>query len=239
MKISLKLFLLALTLFVSSGKLFAQSTQYSLWGAWFYNQKLSEHWGVGGDVQFRSANHADYLRNILIRPQVNYYFNKNKFASAGYAYIATHGRTATDDKTFRPEHRSWEQFTLVHKVGANTAVSHRFRLEQRYMGNTTNRNDSYFSQRFRYFVRAVVPFKKDSVFTKGHFLALQNEVFANVQNKHKVNNHFFDQNRAYVAFGYRLNKGLDIEAGYLNQYTKQATSGVTNHVLQAVLYTRF
>jgi hypothetical protein len=232
--------LLLAVLCLSTGRLFAQSSQSSIWAAWFYNQKLSEHWGVGGDVQFRSADKVDYLRNILIRPQVNYYFNKNQFVSVGYAYIGTNGRDVAGDKTFRAENRSWEQFMFTHKVTGNTMLSHRFRVEQRYMGNSADgKNDSFFAQRFRYFARAIVPFVKDSVFTKGSYLALQNEVFFNIQNKEKTNNHFFDQNRAFVAVGYRFSKGVDLEVGYLNQYTKGVTSGTTNNVAQMVLYTRF
>ncbi|MDB5126108.1 DUF2490 domain-containing protein, partial [Mucilaginibacter sp.] len=83
------------------------------------------------------------------------------------------------------------------------------------------------------------PFKKTEVFTRGPFLGLQNEIFANVQNNHKVNNHFFDQNRAYVAVGYRLHKKADIEIGYLNQFVQQVSSSYFNHVLQAAIYTRF
>jgi len=227
-------------LLVLSGpcKLFAQENQFSGWAALFHSQKLSSHWGLHFDGQIRSANHFDYLRNVLIRPGVNYHIDKNKTATLGYAYVATNGR-AGSTHTYRPESRIWEQFIVTQKIGVNTALAHRFRLEQRFLGNTTNKTDHYFSQRFRYFARAVVPIKRDSVFSKGPFIGLQNEVFVNVQNKAKVNKHFFDQNRAYVSFGYRLHKKLDLELGYLNQYTKQAAAYTINHVVQTAVYTRF
>jgi hypothetical protein len=155
----------------------------------------------------------------------------------GYAYIATNGRAGVT-KTFRPEHRIFEQFIITQKAGLNNSVTHRFRLEQRFQGQTATQPD-VFSQRLRYFVRGVIPLNKDVVFTKGTFMALQNEVFANVQNKDKVNKHVFDQNRAYAAFGYRINKMIDVEAGYLNQYIKQAETYTINHVMQVALYTRF
>jgi hypothetical protein len=159
----------------------------------------------------------------------------------GYAYIATNGRTANGDKTFRPEQRIWQQYTYSHKLGKHISVAHRFRLEQRFLGETANnKNDDYFAQRFRYFVRGIIPFKNDSaVFAKGPFLALQNEVFFNVQNKNRVNKHFFDQNRAYVAVGYRVSKKFDVEAGYLNQYINLAETYTLNHVAQLAIYTRF
>ncbi|MEO6149446.1 MAG: DUF2490 domain-containing protein [Mucilaginibacter sp.] len=231
--------ILLLLICLTTGKLFAQTTQQMLWGAWIHSQKLSDHWGYAFDAQFRSADDIDYLRNILLRPSVAYYFDKNHVVNAGYAYVSTNGRNLSGDKTFRAESRTWEQYTYTHKLYAGIPLSHRFRLEQRYMGDSADGlNDSYFSQRLRYFIRSVIPFKKDSVFTKGVFLALQNELFVNIQNKEKVNTHFFDQNRAYIALGYRLSKKVDVEAGYMNQYIKGVSSGTTNNILQFVLYTR-
>lgn len=215
----------------------AQTNELTTWGAWFHTQKFNDHWGAAFDAQFRSAHHAAYLRNVLLRPSASYYFNKNKRADLGYAYIATNGRNASG-KTFRPEHRIFEQFIISQKAGINTAITHRFRLEQRFQGQTATQPD-VFSQRFRYFVRGVIPLNNKPVFTQGTFVALQNEAFANVQNKDKVNKHTLDQNRAYAAFGYRLNKMIDVEAGYLNQYIKQAEAYTINHVMQVALYTRF
>lgn len=232
--------LLLLFTFLAPCKLLAQTNQFSGWAALFHTQKFSKHWGASFDGQFRSADQFDYLRNILLRPSVNYYFANNKIGAVGYAYIATDGRNASGASTFRPESRIWEQFIYNHKISRNATLQHRFRLEQRFLGNTSaTANDSYFSQRLRYFARAVIPFKSDSVFAKGPFFALQNEVFVNVQNKDKVNKHFFDQNRAYGAIGFRFSKKFDAEVGYLNQYTKQATAYTVNHVVQTAFYTRF
>lgn len=234
-----KFFTLLILICLVSSKLFAQNSQFTVWGAWFHSQKLSEHWGYAFDGQFRSADKVDYLRNILLRPSVSYHFNKNQSVNLGYAYITANGRTADGEKTFRPESRIFQQFTQVHKIGKSTQVSHRFRLEQRYLGDSADdRDDNYFAQRFRYFIRSVIPTKRDSNFSKGTYIALQNEVFLNVQNKDKVNTHFFDQNRAYAAFGYRFSKKFDMEIGYLNQYTKAISTGTSNNVVQMALYTR-
>jgi hypothetical protein len=219
-------------------KLLAQENQFSGWAALFHTQRFSPKWGASFDAQFRSASHFEYLRNILLRPSVNYYFDGNKIGALGYAYITTNGR-AGENKTLRPEHRIWQQFIVNQKLGKGAMLQHRFRLEQRFLGNTTNKSDNYFAQRLRYFARAVIPFKSQQTFSKGPFLGLQEEVFVNVQNKQKVNKHFFDQNRAYIAFGYRLQKKVDVEVGYLNQYIKQAEAHTVNNIIQAAIYTRF
>lgn len=235
----LKTLLALLVIQLGAGRIaLAQTNELSGWGAWFHTQKFSPAWGASFDAQFRSAHHAAFLKNVLLRPSVNYYVSKNKHVDLGYAYIAANGRTATGDKTFRPESRIFEQFILSHKAGVNTQITHRLRLEQRFLGKTATQ-PHVFAQRVRYFVRGVVPLNNDSVFTRGTFVALQNEAFANVQNKAKINRHTFDQNRAYAAMGYRINKMIDLEAGYLNQYIKQIEGYTMNHVIQLAFYTRF
>lgn len=215
----------------------AQTNEFSGWGAWFHSQRFSKHWGVLFDAQFRSANQFGYLRNPLLRPAVNYYFNKNKQLAVGYLFTGTHRKTEVEN-VFRVEQRIFEQFIVTHKIGTGNTLQHRFRLEQRFVNSQGNQT-KYFAQRFRYFARGIVPFKRDSVFTKGVFVGLQNEIFVNVQNRTRLNGEFFDQNRAYAAVGYRFNKRIDLETGYLNQYLNQAQGYTFNHVLQLALYTRF
>ncbi|GGH21416.1 DUF2490 domain-containing protein [Mucilaginibacter phyllosphaerae] len=252
MKKNLLIFSLLIT--ISAPKLLAQEYSLSGWVALFYTQKFTKKWGVSVDAQSRSANnyamwdHAyksnpgtvnyDYVTTLLLRPSLNYYF-ANKMISVGYVYIATNSWATDSAKTFNPESRSWEQFSINTKIGKAAILQQRFRLEQRFLANTTAKQTPYFSQRLRYFARAVIPLKKTAVFTNGVFVGLQNEVFANVQNNHNVNYHLFDQNRAYVSLGFRMKKRADLEFGYLNQFVQQKTSTYFNHVIQAAIYTRF
>jgi len=80
--------------------------------------------------------------------------------------------------------------------------------------------------------------QKDS-FYQDLFVALQDEIFMNIQNKNNINNSFFDQNRIYGAVGYRVNSKLDLEVGYMNQYINGAMTNVSNNIIQMALYTRF
>ena len=73
----------------------------------------------------------------------------------------------------------------------------------------------------------------------GAFLALQNEAFVNLSNRDDLNGKFFDQNRAYLAVGWRLNPSTDIEIGYLNQWINRHQTDTVNHVLQVAVYTFF
>lgn len=223
----------------SISKLSAQENQFSGWLSVFHTQRFSQHWGVSFDGQLRSAHRADYLRNILIRPSVNYYFDKNKIAALGYAFIANNGRNVNGEPTYRSENRVWQQVIVNQKISRRLTLQHRLRLEQRFFGDNDSRDDDYFAQRLRYFARAIIPLKKDTVFKRGAFLGLQNELFTNVQNKGKMNNHFFDQNRSYASIGYRFSMKLDTEIGYLNQYVKNREGYNVNHNFQLAIYTRF
>jgi len=211
--------------------------QTSGWLFLMNNTKINDNWGAYLDIQVRSADDAKYVRNFLFRPGLTYYLNPKSDVTLGYLYNETFTRlTGTADNSLT-EHRIWEQFIYRHKV-STISVNHRFRLEQRFIG--TNSGQDSFAQRFRYFVRFILPLQQNKQqFDKGPFAALQNEVFLNAQNKAKLNDRLFDQNRAYGAVGYRFSKKLDIEAGYMKQAVKGLQANTANHIVQLAVYTRF
>lgn len=233
-----KFLLFIVTIFLTGKALFAQTiTENTGWLAWFNTYKFSKNFGLTSDVQFRSADDWQYVRNILIRPGLTYYINNKSNATIGYAYVGSFNRLPEPSKNALTESRIWEQYIYNLKLSKTVSLQNRFRLEQRFIERQT---DHIFSQRLRYFARAVIPLtKQQTAFTKGIFAAVQDEIFFNIQNKYKLNGSVFDQNRAYVAFGYRFNSKFDMETGYLNQYIKGAAANVSNNVIQLALYTRF
>lgn len=229
---------LGLLFLVSTGTLSAQTNiQNSGWLALFNSTKFNEKWGLAFDAQFRSSDNWEYVRNVLIRPGITYYINDRSNVTAGYLYTTTDTRLIGTSNTILTENRIWEQYIYTHKL-KSSFVTHRARLEQRFIEQTNG--SEIFTQRFRYFVRLMQPLQgKVEKFEKGAFVALQNEVFLNVQNKDLLNNSLFDQNRFYIAGGYRFSKHIDLEAGYLNQYTNGIARNTSNRVAQLALYTRF
>lgn len=233
-----RFFLFCLFLCLISGSLFAQTVhQNSGWLFFLKSTKLSDKWGLHLDVQVRSADDWGYVRNVLIRPGLTYFINKKSNVTAGYLLATTKTQFNNLPDVNTNEHRIWEQYIIAHKLGSGT-LSHRFRLEQRFIGQPTG--DDIFSQRIRYFFRFIQPLKKqEDGFTKGAFAALQNETFFNLQNKDQLNGSVYDQNRVYIAAGYRFSKKFDIEAGYLNQAINGRANHTVNHVAQLAFYTRF
>jgi len=231
------IFLLTALCFLCTTGIAQTIKQNSGWLFLMNTTKINNKWGAHLDVQLRTANDWDYLRNFMFRPGVTYYINNKNEVTLGYLLNETFTQLKDAADYTTTEHRIWQQYIYKHKI-STILTSHRFRTEQRFIERRGT--DDLFSQRFRYFLRFIVPLKKGQEnFEKGPFVALQNEVFLNLQNKEELNGHVFDQNRAYAAAGYRLSKKIDLEAGYLNQTSKGLNNSTMNHVIQLAVYTRF
>ncbi|MFT3980692.1 MAG: DUF2490 domain-containing protein [Ferruginibacter sp.] len=227
---------------------FAQK-QFSGWLASFNTFKIGKKTSIHSDVQLRSSDEWQRMQTLLLRAGLNYHVSKKSTITAGYAFVENY-RVSGGVNGYLPEHRIWEQFIYAHKISP-VFLSHRFRVEQRFLpkavvsGNALKKEGSLYANRFRYFVRGILPFSTEtkgisnSSFTKGMFAALQNEVFLNFGNKANVNGKTFDQNRLYVAVGYRFSKKFDLEAGYMNQYIDGRNDAFTNnHIAQLATYIR-
>jgi hypothetical protein len=67
----------------------------------------------------------------------------------------------------------------------------------------------------RYMARLSLPLKCKETKNKSPYLVLYDEIFIGFGKN--VNANVFDQNRIGILIGYRFNKNVRIEAGYLNQ----------------------
>ena len=242
MKISLGLTLLTIVLLKHN--LSAQTVQQSAWLASFNTIKLAKKWSLHLEMQVRSTDNWEQVQTVLPRVGLNYHVKTNQILTAGYAYIPNRVN-AFDESALLAEHRIWQQYIINQKAG-NLVITHRFRLEERFVPAARLENNDLavaerkYSTRLRYFARAVIPFKKQQPFVKGAFIGLQEELFFNISDRQNVNGKWFDQNRAYAALGYRFSKKFDAEIGYLNQYTEKSTGqpNVINNILQLAFYTR-
>ncbi len=219
-------------------------TQYSGWFASFNTIKTGIKTSIHAETQWRSTDKIEHLQTAFIRGGLNYNLNKNMIVTAGYGYF--HNRRVVNNTTgHATEHRIWQQFLMTHSIKKKVQVAHRFRLEQRFiekkkvMNNELEKDGFVYANRFRYFIRNVLPLVNEPVFAEGLFVALQNEVFVNFGNLSTVNGKYFDQNRLYLASGYRVNKQWDLELGYMNQYIFGMDNAFTNnHILQIASYLR-
>ena len=238
-------------LFCSTFSSSQAQTQFAGWLADFNTVKLSTKLSLHSDFQLRSSHQLENTQTLLLRTGLNYHISKKLVATTGYAFI--HNRRVINNISgYAPEHRIWQQLLFTHplvigsgKHARKGSLAHRLRLEQRFIAKSQVQHDqlinegNVYANRLRYFIRNVTPLVPWSAAGKAPFLALQNEVFVNIGDKSGVNGEFFDQNRAYLALGYRFHRAFDAELGYMNQYINGRGAAFTNnHILQLTTYVR-
>ncbi len=79
-------------------------------------------------------------------------------------------------------------------------------------------------------------FRED--FTKGLYIAGQNEVFVNLNDNLNGEQQGFGGNRLFVGPGYRFSPRFDLELGYLYEYRKYKWYGEIDHFIQLTTYLR-
>jgi len=213
--------------------LFAQSENAG-WAFISHKQSINEKFDIRADFQLRSADKLSYLSGILLRGALSYNLNKQNSIALGYAYLGSWDYEK-DSKISSGEQRIFEQYLNQQSFGKIEA-SLRLRLEQRFKQEEGKTN---FSQRGRIFLSAQIPILADKEFSKGLYTGLQNEFFMNLQKKENVNGSFFDQNRLFGSLGYRWNKKIDTEFGYMYWRQKEKQALVKRNIWQIMVTTSF
>ncbi len=192
---------------------------------WFnYNGtfQLNKKFGLHTEYQLRRDDYVTDKQQGLLRLGINYQANSKLQLRLGYAWIETYPYGDININGFGKdftEHRCFQMATINDKMSI-VDLSHRFMLEQRWVGRYSNallttEDEFLFMNRLRYMVRMQIPLKGKSIEDKTPYLAIYNEIFAGFGNN--VNENIFDQNRLGLLAGYRFNKNLRVEGGYLNQ----------------------
>jgi Protein of unknown function (DUF2490) len=193
------------------------------WFMYFGDHKVSSKWGVHLEAQLRRSDIIKTEQQLLLRPGINYYFNNQAFATVGYCYVHTGQYGGFPAKSAFPENRFWEQIQVKNQVGYVELIN-RFRLEQRYVNSPVptavgssiyEPGDAVYTNRFRMLNRISIPFKGKTIQDKSLYISAYDELFVNFGKKVTLN--IFDQNRAYIALGYKIPKVGKLEIGYLNQ----------------------
>jgi hypothetical protein len=184
----------------------SQESDFGNWLIYIGNKKLNEKWNLHNEVQYRNYNAIGDLEQLLLRTGLGYTFNERKNnVLLGYGYILSENYIGnTDEKVSVNEHRIFQQFTSKQIVG-KVKLNHRYRFEQRFV-------ESDFKMRFRYFLGINIQLKCKEEGKDDFYLSAYNEIFLNTKTS------IFDRNRVYGGLGYKINKNIRIEAGYMNQF---------------------
>lgn len=183
------------------------------WFMYFGNHKVSDKFGWHAEAQLRRNDFVSNAQQLLLRTGLDYYTKNNSRLTLGYAFIETYPYGDFAVAEAFPEHRIWQQLLTNQSLG-KIKLSHRYRLEQRMIGNSSTGkfSNGRYENRFRYMAKVVINITDSD---KPIFLAAYDEIFVNFGRE--VGYNLFDQNRLYGAIGFTLTSSLKLELGYLNQ----------------------
>jgi hypothetical protein len=156
----------------------------------------------------------------LVEPQLRLLTRRNNFnqflnnTGAGYTFtkdwqiwlgqtMSTRAQDATIASNI--EYRIWQQLLWSHDYSFGRAIS-RTRLEERKSENFAN-----WAYRLRervYFTKPIVNYIS---------LAVNNEIFINLQTAPWITTNRWDQNRAYIGLAYSKSKMITYGAGYMSE----------------------
>jgi hypothetical protein len=186
---------------------------------WFsasVSKPINKKFNVQVEYQWRRVKFLKDWQQSILRGGIGYKINPKLSAFVGYGWIETfpYGEyfVASIAKRF-PEHRLYEQFTLTDNIGRST-ISHRLRIEQRWIGRYTNINSTepdqtVYVNRVRYMPKIEIPLSSKC------YASLFDELMIGFGKN--VGENVFDQNRVGILLGIKPTSTFKIEAGFINQ----------------------
>ncbi len=192
---------------------------------WFSNTttlQFAERWSGHLEYQFRRDEFVRNGQQNLFRTGINYRASDKLTLRVGYAWVETfpYGDIPIQGAgRIFPENRLYQMALINNPVG-RVDISHRFMLEQRWIGRflspeSPRPDETFFVNRLRYMFRAQMPIGKPKMADKTAYLAAYDEIFLGFGKN--VNENVFDQNRLGLLVGYRFNPTFRLEGGFLQQ----------------------
>lgn len=125
----------------------------------------------------------------------------------GYLYLGLHSKIISTTH----EKRIYQQYLYKQKRN-NLFLTHRVRLEERFIAND-------FALRTRYFLSVQKPLNGKLLNRRSLYASGFNELFIDISNQK------FDRNRFFTGIGYGVTNDIRLETGYLIQSQKNSTRG--------------
>jgi len=209
----IKKYILCLLLIISSlDTVLAQDKNYGNWFVYFGNQKIRSKWLLQSDMQYRLNQIPNQNSQLLLRAGIGYNLTEsNNNILLGLAYVQSNWEEGDETITTTHEKRIYQQYLYKQKRN-NLFLTHRVRLEERFIAND-------FSLRSRYFLAVQKPLNGKLLNRRSLYVSGFNELFIDISNQK------FDRNRFFTGIGYGVTNDIRLETGYLIQSQKNSTRG--------------
>lgn len=174
-----------------------------------------------------TGNPYNNLNQHVFRPYIHYQLNPNvRFSLMPLGWIGSNRFANGVASAFFGEIRVAPQVILTQNIG-RVRFDNRLRYEFRWIGQNQSVSDggflyngdfstTTFRERFRYQFKMTVPLNHAKMDDKTFYAQAYDEVFVSMGEK-VANINLLDQNRVMIGLGYKFNKFLSIEAGYMQQ----------------------
>ena len=197
-----------------------------VWLVYSGDHQVSEKWAVHTEYQWRRVSWLGSPQNQLARLGLVRTLTDRVKIAGGYTYFQTHryGTYPTVQSQAVPEHRLYQDLTLTNEPLGRLRLTHRFRLEQRWLG-TRPEDDGRgpvlrweYQNRIRYQLAGELPLQGPTLDDGEWYLNAFDELFISF-GRH-VGNNVFNQNRLSGGLGYQFADNAKVELNYLNQISQ-------------------
>ena len=207
-----------------------------MWVGAFIDQPVTSRVALWFDGSWRRMDFGQQPQQLLLRPGVQITLAPGVRLGGGYGYVtsAPYGRLPGPSPL--REHRTWQQLALTHAAGPVT-VSHRFRLEQRWItpqvrgADGTTRGPSSYQNRFRYQGRGQWPMPGVRLGGRPVLALAWDELLMPIGGPNQAVT--LGQNRATAGVGLPLSDRMRVEVAYMNLYNAYPSrrANEVNHTL--------
>ena len=182
-----------------------QNLDLGSWNILNLKCNVNEQWSVFGEAQLRSLKFYDNFHYYEYKGGANFKAHKNVTLTLGAGSYQTYkeGGDFVRPKN-NDEFRIWPQVLLMQAIG-KWKIEQRYRAEFRFTSNGHR-------YRFRYRLGLSYPFGKERNGYKPFQVSTGNELFFT------NNEPYFERNRLFFAFNYKLSKTTMLQVGYLHQF---------------------
>jgi len=197
------------------------------WYTYNGDHKLADRWLLHTEYQWRRIDFIRSWQQSLARVGLVYKLADRVQVSGGYTQFTTYpygNYPSADLGVPVPENRIYEDIEVSDQFG-RLKLAHRFRLEQRWIGQPSDTNprrisDWEYQHRIRYQLSGTFPLSGPTIDDGEFYLTAFDELF--ISFGRNVGMNVYNQNRLSGGIGYQFRDNFKLELNYFNRVLQHA-----------------